>query len=272
MIRVARNLIRHHELLGILAWKVIATRYEQAYLGFLWVLVKPAVLLLIFMLIRGIVGIDSGNVPYPLLTYSALLFWVFFQESAADGTNSIVRHASLIRKVYFPREIFPIAAVVTKSVEFGVGLIMLGLLMAYFGYGPRATMLWVPAIFAFAALTALTVSLAGSALNVHLRDVSQLMPIFLSLLMYASPIIYPLALVEKALVVGQAAGSWSDFLFLVYTANPLVGIIDSFQRVSLLGLPPDPAVVVPGFVVVAVALPISYMIFRRAEAYFADVI
>jgi len=272
MLQVARNLIRYHELVSILAWKVIAVRYKQAYLGFLWVMLKPLVLLLIFILVRSIVGIDSGSIPYPLLTYSALVFWVFFQESASDGTGSVVYHASLIRKVYFPREIFPFAAVVTKSVELGVGFVILGMLMFYYGYGLHTSLVWIPLIYVMTVLAALTVSLSGSAMNVYFRDVAQLVPIVLSLLMYGSPIMYPLELVRRKLLVERGAGEWSEALFNFYSANPLVGIIDSFQRAVLMGQSPDWSVVVPGALVIAVGLPISYAVFRRAEAYFADVI
>lgn len=272
MLLASRNLFRYRELLGILAWKVIAVRYKQAYLGFLWVILKPLALLAVFVLIRGVVGIDSGAVPYPLLTYAALVVWVFFQESASQGVGSVVNNEALIRKIYFPREIFPVAAVITKSVEFCVGLVMLGLLMAYYGYGPRLTMAWIPVLFGLAVLTALAISLAGSALNVYMRDVSQLVPMGLSLMMYASPIIYPLDLVRKKLVVEASAGAWSDFLFLLYTMNPLVGIIDGFQRATLTGEHPDFAVVAPGMILIAFALPASYLVFKRAEAYFADVI
>jgi lipopolysaccharide transport system permease protein len=107
---------------------------------------------------------------------------------------------------------------------------------------------------------------------VYIRDVTQLVPLLLSLVMYASPIMYPFALVRKKLIDEQAAGGWSDFLYFIYTLNPLTGIIDSFQRVMLLGLAPDWQTLAPGMILIAIGLPISYVIFKRAEAYFADVI
>ena len=272
MIQVFRNLHQHHELIAVLAWKTIALRYKQAYFGVAWVVLKPLVLLLMFMLIRSFVGIDSGDIPYPLLTYCALVPWIFFQESTSDGVVSVVQHASLIRKVYLPREIFPIAAVVTKLLELGIGLVILGGMMAWFGFGLRATVVWVPVLIFISVLAALTISFIGAALNVHFRDIGQMVPLGLSIMMYASPVIYPLALVKEKLLVEQAAGEWSRVLFNLYSLNPLVGVIDGFQRVLLLGVPPDLVTLAPSLVLIALGLPLSYLVFKRAEAYFADVV
>lgn len=272
MTPISNDIFRYREVLFALAWKSVAVRYKQAYLGVLWVILKPMVLVLIFMLVRSFVGIDSGDIPYPLLTYCALLPWVFFQESASDGVGSVVNHGVLIRKIYLPREIFPLSAVITKSVELFIGVFILLGLIGWYGFGLRASMVWAPLILVMAALPALTIALAGSAMNVYVRDVTQLVPLLLSLVMYASPIMYPFALVRKKLIDEQAAGEWSDFLYFIYTLNPLTGIIDSFQRVMLQGLAPDWQTLAPGMILIAVALPFSYIVFKRAESYFADVI
>jgi len=116
------------------------------------------------------------------------------------------------------------------------------------------------------------VALIGAALNVFYRDVGTMLPILLQLMMYASPVIYPMALVKQKLLIQHAAGEWSAFLYRIYSFNPMSGIIDGFQRAVLYGLPPDWDVVWPGFLVVAVMLPLSYAIFKRAERYFADIV
>jgi lipopolysaccharide transport system permease protein len=121
-------------------------------------------------------------------------------------------------------------------------------------------------------LASLTIALAGAAINVYYRDVGAALPVLLSLLMYASPVIYPLDLVKTKLLAEHAAGRWSDALYVLYTLNPLAGIIDSFQNVVLRALPPDFKALTPGVVLVAIALPLSYLFFKRAESYFADVI
>lgn len=266
------QLVQYRELVFTLAWKNIVVRYKQAYLGLLWTVAKPLMLMLIFSLMRVFIGIDSGGVPYPVLAYCALMPWMFFQESASEGVQSVVGNAHLIRKIYFPREIFPLTAVVTKLVEFAINFgILLGL-MFYFGMLPTLHMLWVPLILLYTVLAALMLSLVGAAVNVYYRDIGQMLPVLLSLMMYVSPVIYPLHLVQDKLLVKRAAGEWSELLYVLYTANPLAGVIDAFQRVMLKGLPPDPAALIPGMVVVAVCLPLSYIAFKRAESHFADVI
>jgi lipopolysaccharide transport system permease protein len=272
MLRVARNLYDYRELVFTLAWKNIAIRYKQAFLGIAWAVVKPVTLMLIFTLVKSFVGIDSGTVPYPVLVFAALMPWIFFQESASEGVNSVVSNTALIKKIYFPREIFPITAVGTKLIELGINFFILAGLMAWYGMVPTAYILWVPVIILYTVLAALTISFVGAAVNVYYRDVGQALPVLLSLMMYASPVIYPLELVKDKLLVQQAAGDWSQALYTLYTLNPLAGIIDAFQNVVLRGLPPDWSALLPGVVTVAVLLPLSYAFFKRAESYFADVI
>ena len=272
MLRVAQNLYDYRELMFTLAWKNIVMRYKQAYLGIAWAVIKPVTLMLIFTLMKSFIGIDSGSIPYPILTFAALMPWIFFQDAASDGVNSVVGNSALIKKIYFPREIFPITSVTTKLIELGINFFILAGLMAWYGMVPSAYALWVPVIIVYTALAALTVSFVGAAVNVYFRDVGQALPVLLSLVMYASPVIYPLQLVKDKLLVQQAAGEWSNLLYTLYTLNPLAGIIDAFQNVVLRGLPPDLGAMAPGAVLVAVLLPLSYLYFKRAEAYFADVI
>ena len=272
MLSVARNLYDYRELVATLAWKNIALRYKQAFLGIAWAVIKPVTLMLIFTLMKSFIGIDSGSIPYPVLTFAALMPWIFFQESASEGVNSVVGNTALIKKIYFPREIFPITSVATKLIELGINFAILAGLMAWYGMVPSVHALWVPLIIVYTVLAALTVSLFGAAVNVYFRDVGQALPVLLNLLMYASPVIYPLQLVQDKLLVQQAAGDWSQLLYTLYTLNPLAGIIDAFQGVVLRNQAPDLGALLPGALLVAVLLPLSYLYFKRAEAYFADVI
>jgi len=272
VITAIKNIIDYRELIAVLVWKSITVRYKQTYLGIGWAILKPLALMLVFTLIRSIVGIPSGNVPYPILAFAALMPWIFFQESASDGVLSVVGNAALVRKIYFPREVFPITSMVTKLVELGINSLILAALMWWFSVVPSAQVFWAPVIILYTMLAALTIALAGAAINVYYRDVGAALPVLLSLLMYASPVIYPLDLVKTKLLVEQAAGRWSDVLYTLYTLNPLAGIIDSFQNVVLRGLPPDFVALMPGAILVAIALPISYLFFKRAESHFADVI
>jgi len=272
MLTIAKNLYDYRELMATLAWKNIALRYKQAYLGIAWAIIKPVTLMLIFTLVKSFVGIDSGSIPYPILTFAALMPWTFFQESASEGVNSVVGNTALIKKIYFPREIFPITSVLTKLVELGINFLILAGMMAWYGMLPSIYILWVPLIIAYTVLATLTLAFVGAAVNVYYRDVGAAMPVLLSLLMYASPVIYPLQLVKDKLLVQQAAGEWSNALYALYTLNPLAGIIDAFQSVVLRSQPPDLSTVIPGAILIAVMLPLSYQYFKRAESYFADVI
>ena len=272
LIKIVKNLYNYRELIAALVWKNIVLRYKQSYLGFLWAVLKPIMLMLIFTLVRSFVGIDTGNIPYPIMTFAALLPWVFFQESASEGISSVTSNASLIKKIYFPREVFPITAMVTKIVELAISLGILGAMMIYYKMMPTVYSLWVPIIVFYTMMVALGISFFGAAINVYYRDMSQALPVVLSLLMYGSPVMYPLSLVHKKLIEEQAAGHWSNDLYTLYTLNPLAGIIDSFQRVMLKGLPPDFEALYPGVVLTLVILPLSYVFFKRAENWFADVI
>jgi len=272
MIAVLKNLYDYRELMAVLAWKNVTLRYKQAYLGIAWAILKPVTLMLIFTLVKSFVGIDSGDIPYPILTFAALMPWTFFQESASEGVNSVVGNTALIKKIYFPREIFPITSVITKLVELGISFLILAGLMVWYGMLPSIYILWVPLIITYTVLAALTVAFAGAAINVYYRDVGQALPVLLSLLMYASPVIYPLQLVKDKLLVQHAAGEWSSPFYTLYTLNPLAGIIDAFQNVVLRNQPPDLTAMIPGAIMIAILLPLSYLYFKHAESYFADVI
>src|SRR5207248_4064073 len=267
MLAIAKNVFMYRELIAVMAWKQIIVRYKQSYFGLVWAILKPVTLMLVFTLLNSIIGITSGDIPYPLLSYTALIPWIFFQESTSEGVGSIVHNAQLIRKIYFPREIFPLTGVMTKLVEFGINSLVLGGLFAYFHIIPAATILWIPLIVLYIIFASLAVALAGAALNLFYRDVGTMLPILLQLMMYGSPVIYPMSLVKQKLMVAHVAGDWSEVLYRLYTFNPMAGIIDAFQRAVLYGQAPDFDVMWPGMLLVAVLLPLSYATFKRAERY-----
>lgn len=266
------ELISYHELMFTLAWKNIAVRYKQAYLGVALAVLKPTLLMIIFTMVRSFVGIETGDIPYPVLTFAALMPWVFFQEATSESIISIVTHSSLIKKIYFPREILPLTAVTTKLFELCINFLILAGLMFFYQIPLTIYMLFVPVIIAYTIWVSLCISLVGAAMNVYYRDIATLLPVVLNLFMYGSPVIYPLSLVQQKLLVEQAAGTWSDLLYNIYIINPLVGIIDSFQKVMLQGSWPDMKVLGAGFILSVCLLPFSYWFFKRAEAYFVDII
>ena len=272
MSNAIRTVADYRELLLVLVWKDISVRYKQAYLGLAWAVIKPIMVMLIFTLLRSFVGIDSGNIAYPVLAFAALLPWTFFQDATTAGVNSIVGNAHLIRKIYFPREVFPLTAVLAKLVDFGLNFVILGVLMAFYHMLPTAQVIWLPFVIFYTVLVALSVTFIGAAWNVYYRDIGAAVPMLLTVLLYVSPIIYPLELVKRKLLVQRAAGEWSELLYGLYTTNPLAGIVDSFQRVLLKGLPPDFYAIGPGLLLTLALLPLSYAVFKRADAWFADVI
>jgi lipopolysaccharide transport system permease protein len=272
MLRSLADIYTYRELLLTLAWRGMTVRYKQAYLGLAWAVLKPLLLMLIFTVVKAFVGIESGDIPYPILTFAALMPWILFQEAVSESVNSVTGNAALIRKIYFPREILPLTALLTKLIELGISFVILAGLMVYYQMAPTLQVLWVPLIVVYTLLVALLIGLVGAALNVYYRDVRTALPVAINLLMYASPVIYPLSLVHKKLVEQQAAGDWSNLLYMLYTMNPLAGIIDAFQRTLLKGLPPDLIALWPGVLLTLLALPLSYRYFKRTEAYFADVI
>lgn len=144
--------------------------------------------------------------------------------------------------------------------------------MVYYKMMPTLYAFWVPAIIFYTMVVALTISFFGAAVNVYYRDMGQALPVALSLAMYLSPVIYPLGLVQKTLLTEQAAGAYSNLLYQLYMLNPLAGIIDSFQRTLLKGIPPDFDAMLPGFLLTICILPLTYLYFKRAENWFADVI
>jgi len=272
MLKIVRNLYQYRELIAALTWKNIVIRYKQAYLGILWAVLKPVMLMLVFTVVKSFVGIETNGLPYPLITFAALIPWVFFQESVSEGVNSVTANAPLIKKIYFPREVFPLTAMVTKVVELAISFLILAAMMTYYRIIPSIHSLWLPVIMLYTMVVALTISFFGAAMNVYYRDISQAIPIALSLLMYGSPVMYPLSLVQKKLLAEQAAGIWSEKLYLLYTLNPLVGIIDGFQTALIKAAEPEWTVLYPGLTLTLTILPFSYWFFKRAENWFADVI
>ncbi len=273
MIQATKTLYQYRELLYTLAWKDVTVRYKQAYLGMAWAILQPLALMLIFTVVRSFVGIETPDgVPYPILTFAALMPWTFFQQSVTNGVSSVVSNTALVRKIYFPREIFPITAVIVKLIDLGFSFIILAGLMVFYRMMPTLHILWVIPILVYAVLMALSVSMLGSAINVYYRDVAAALPLALQLAMYVSPIIYPLSLVHRKLIEQQALGEWSNAVYQLYLLNPLVGLIDGFQRAVLYGKPPEFSTLWPGILTVVVLLTIGYRVFKRAENFFADAI
>lgn len=249
----------YRELLFFLTWRDIRVRYKQAVLGMGWVVLQPLLMTLVFTVFLGvIVRVPSDNVPYPLFAYSGLLLWTFFSGAISGSGNSLIGNTHLITKVYFPRLLIPLASILARMVDLLVALIMLIGLMIYYRAGVSTGLLMAPLLIVLLALLALGLGMWTSALNVKYRDVGLALPVFIQLWMFVSPVVYPLTLVPER---------WR----LLYSLNPLVGIIEGF-RAALFGKSFNwPALGISTIVTLALLLYAGF-VFKRREKTFADII
>jgi lipopolysaccharide transport system permease protein len=256
---VAR-LREYADLLYTLSVHRIAVRYKQTSLGFVWALLQPVMMMIIFTAVFSkLARLPSDGAPYALFAFAALLPWSFFNTAVTGGTNSLVAHTALITKVYFPREILPITYVAAALFDFAVGfVVLLGLMYWYAVPFTLHALILVP-IVALLALWILAVALVLAAIQVRFRDIGVALPVLMQILMFASPIIYPLSVVPAA---------WRGW----YLLNPLAGIVSSFRDVLLRQSVPDAYPLGVACLVTAIALPAAYMFFKHAEATMADAI
>ena len=255
-----RDLWRYRELMYFLAWRDLAVRYQQTAIGVAWVLIRPALTLLVFVLFRRLMGASRGPVPDSLFVLAAVLPWQFFANALSESAGSLINNTNLISKVYFPRLIVPFAAVGTALVDFFVTLVLLAMLMAWEGVAPSWTLFALPLYTALSFALSLGLGLFLAALNVKYRDFRYVVPFFIQVGLFISPIAFASANVPER---------WRPLYFL----NPLVGVIDGF-RWSILGgqTPIDPASLTSSIAVTAAAVAVGVWYFRRMERGFADVI
>jgi lipopolysaccharide transport system permease protein len=255
-----QRLREYGDLLYTLSAHRISVRYKQTSLGVVWALLQPVMMMVVFTAVFSVLArMPSDGTPYALFAFTGLLPWTFFSTSVTAGTNSLVAHTQLITKVYFPREILPITYVVAGLFDFAIGFVVLIALMSWYSF-PLAAVAWnlLPIIGLLAAWI-LAVALVLAAAQVRFRDIGVALPVLVQILMFASPVIYPLSLVPEA---------WRD----VYLLNPMAGIVGSFRDILLHQSSPEPYPLGVAFVVTAIALPAAYLFFKRAEATMADLL
>jgi lipopolysaccharide transport system permease protein len=254
------RLREYADLLYTLSVHRIGVRYKQTSLGFAWALLQPVMMMVIFTAVFSVLArMPSEGMPYALFAFTALLPWSFFNTAVSGGTNSLVSHTHLITKVYFPREILPITYVIAALFDFAIGSIVLLGLMSWYHVPLSVHALSLIPIVILLAAWILAVSLVLAAVQVRFRDIGVALPVLLQVLMFASPIIYPLSAVPAA---------WRDW----YLLNPLAGIVSSFRDVLLRQSAPDPYPLAVAAVITAVVLPAAYLFFKHAEATMADLI
>lgn len=259
-----RAVWEYRELLYFLVWRDIKVRYKQTVLGVLWVVLQPLLSMVVFSFLFGmLLKVPSGEVPYPIFAYAALLPWNYFASSFTRSSTSVVNSAHLITKIYFPRLIIPVASVLSSLVDFGIAFLVLLTMMAFFGIVPTVNAFLLPVFLLLTMLTALGFGLWLSALNVRFRDINYIIPYMVQLWMYVTPVIYGSTLIPERL----------RFLLGL---NPMTGVVEGF-RWALLGArladaqPPGPLFLIS--IGIAFAVLVSGAIFfRHTERTFADII
>jgi len=254
-----RDLWRYRELMSFLAWRDIAVRYKQTAIGLAWALIRPALTLIVFVAFRRMAGLQQSAVPEVLLVLAAVLPWQFFSSAVLETSGSLIGNTSLLSKVYFPRLIIPAAAVVTAFVDFLATLLLLALLMPWYGVLPDARVVALPALVLLTSALALGLGLLLAALTVRYRDFRYIVPFLIQLGLFVSPI---------AFASSQVPERWRP----LYSLNPMVGIIDGFRWSLLGGVAVDTAPLVTSLLVTAACLVIGTWYFRRTERRFADAI
>jgi ABC-type polysaccharide/polyol phosphate export permease len=260
-----RELVASRELLLTFVERDLRVRYKQAVLGGVWAILQPLVLMVIFTVVFGrIANIPHGGVPYPIFSYSTLVPWGFFSGAIAYGTNAIVTNAPIIRKTYCPRELFPISSVLSSGFDYLISLaILFGMLLA-FGYPPQLTWVAFPLLLLILVLMITVLTMIVSAATVYFRDIRYATPMVLQVLLYATPIAYPLSQAKKALPPSLAG--------LYPYLNPLVPVMDGFRRVLVFGQWPQWAPLSFAGIGSAVALVVTDWWYKRIDRSFADVI
>jgi lipopolysaccharide transport system permease protein len=254
------SLWRFRELMYYLVWREVKIRYKQAALGVAWAILQPLFTVLIFTAIFGIFArFPSDGLPYPVFALAAVLPWTYFAEALRRSATGLVTDADLVRKIYFPRIIIPFAGASSPLLDFIFGLVVLLALMAWYGIVPGWSFLTLPLWLAETFCLALALGLWLGPINVRYRDVMHTLPFVIQVWMFATPIVYPLSMIPE---------KWR----VLYSINPVVGIVEGF-RWALLGTGrPDLTAVGIGIAVIVVVLFGGVIYFRKMERSFADVI
>ena len=256
------DLWRYRELFIILAWRDVSVRYKQTIIGVLWALIRPLLTMVVFTVIFGRIAKlpSDGQAPYALMVFAAMLPWTLFANALSEASNSLINNANLIGKVYFPRLIIPAATLVTAFIDFLISFVILLGMMIWYRFLPGGEILYLPFFIILALLASLGPGLWITALNVKYRDFRYVIPFVVQFGLYVSP-------------VGFSSNVIPEQWRLLYSLNPMVGVIDGFRWCLLGG---NSSLYLPGFVlslfIIATFLYLGVSRFRKTEKTFADLI
>lgn len=256
-----KDLWNYRELFMFLAWRDILVRYKQTVIGVAWSVIRPLITMIVFTIVFGkIAKLPSEGVPYPILVFSAMLPWQMFSNGLSESSNSLISNAAMLSKVYFPRLIVPTSAVIVSLVDFLISFAILGILMAYYQFVPDWRILALPPFLLLTLMSAMGFGNWLAALNVKYRDFRYIVPFMVQFGLYISPVGFSSSVIPE---------KWR----LLYSLNPMVGVIDGFRWAILRG---ESKIYLPGFVL---SIVITFLIFwvglayfRKTERTFADVI
>ena len=255
-----REVWDQRELLYFFTWRDLKVRYKQTAIGILWAVFQPFITMVVFTVFFGqLLKIPSNGVPYPIFVYTGLLFWQFFSDALSDTSGVLVTNQAIVTKVYFPRLILPLSAVATKLVDFVIAAVILAGMMVYYGYHPSlGGVLLIPVLLLITFMAAVGLGLILASVNVKYRDVRYVLPFFIQILLFLTPVIYPASI----------AGKYSFILAL----NPMMGVIQT-ARAALLGTTAiNWLLVLVSLISTFVLLVLGTYVFKRTERYFADII
>ena len=256
------DLWRYRELFYILSWRDIAVRYKQTIIGVAWSVIRPVLTMLIFTVVFGkIANLPSeGAAPYAIMVFSAMLPWQFFANALSESSNSLITNSSLISKIYFPRLIIPASSVIVSLIDFAISFVILLVLILVLQFVPSWQMIFLPFFIILAFAVSFGIGVLITALNVKYRDFRYVIPFIVQLGLYISPVGFSSSIIPE---------KWR----LLYSINPMVGVIDGF-RWAIIG--EDISIYIPGFILsvlfTIIILFVAITYFRKTERKFADII
>ena len=254
-----RELYEYRDLFYFLIWRDIKVLYAQTVLGFAWAILNPLIQILIFTIIFGKVAkIPTDGIPYILFSAVAIIPWTYMSDAMLKSSESLVTNQQMLGKIYFPRIIYPLTPILAKLVDFSISLLLLAVILIYYGVTPTLNLLLLPFLVLLMISVPAAIGMWLSALAIRYRDVKFAMPFVLRMLIYTAPILY-------------SAASIPDNYRLLYSMNPLVGIIEGF-RSCLLGTPIQYEFILPGAITTVLLLISGAIYFKRMESVFVDVI
>ena len=255
-----RELWQYRELLYFFSWRDLKVRYKQTAIGVAWAVFQPFITMVVFSVFFGkLANMPSDGVPYPIFVYTGLLIWQFFSSALTDASQSMIQNQNIITKVYFPRLILPVSVTATKFIDFFISAFILAGMMVYYGYAPNLSgMLILPLLLFITFMVAVGGGLFLAAINVKYRDVRYVLPFFIQMLLFVTPVIYPASIAGKY--------SW------ILAINPMTGVIKAAQAAILNNAPINWTLLGISSLTGLIMLMIGVYVFKKTERYFADII